>query len=91
MPLHAYVCNACEHQWENLEVKSTDKAPEACECEEEGCECKSTDIRRLMGSPTAIWGPNDGCGGWSANADGSAFVKTQTGGDKVGGARPDEQ
>lgn len=86
MPIFAYECNSCGHSFEELiRPGSKDKEPEECE------ECQSEDIRKLMGTPTSIWKPNDGCGGWSMNESGTAYVKTQTGGDKIGGARPDEK
>jgi len=68
MPIYVFGCDECEHEWEELLLKTTDKPPEKCEkCGADNPKKRPTGcIHKFVGS-----GIGDGVGGWEMNAKGS--------------------
>lgn len=74
MPIHKYNCDACENCWEELQIRSTDKAPTACP------KCGVGDVRLVLGRPICLFThPTDGVGGWVQQKNSPFLVRGKQG------------
>ena len=48
MPIYEYICNTCEHKFEQLVVSSNDNNEPACP------ECGSTNVKKVISAPTSL-------------------------------------
>jgi putative FmdB family regulatory protein len=73
MPIHKYNCDACQNLWEELQIRSTDKAPTACP------ECGAAGPRLCLGTPIALFQASDGVGGWTRQPNSPLLVRAKQG------------
>lgn len=46
MPIYEYICNTCEHKFEQLTISSNDNKEPTCP------ECASTDVKKIISAPS---------------------------------------